>query len=274
MAVSPDSGRRYWAGVFIKGPDRTGGVGQARPRRSRRTTARRGPGSLPLDRRRHRAAGPDVWAALVRDRAPDRRRGVGELPRDEGDVPLDDLGPWPHVPVPRPGPRLGRQLERLEDGHRHALSRPSGPSRARTSRPSSRWRAKRGQAIRVAPTNRAWAVSASTNASTNPGAASGSKPVSHQTSVMRRTLSRRSARGSMRPTRSVPEQQRQDVVAPPTLGARHVDLPDVVEVVQRAQQLAIPHERIERPEERHAAAAGPGWRPSSRPPRASAGPPG
>lgn len=24
MAVSPDSGRRYWAGVFIKGPDRTG----------------------------------------------------------------------------------------------------------------------------------------------------------------------------------------------------------------------------------------------------------
>ena len=52
----------------------------------------------------------------------------------------------------------------------------------------------------------------------------------------------------------VPEPDRQDVIAPSTLRGRDVDLPDVVEPEQQAQQLAVPDERIERREERDA-----GW---------------
>ena len=95
---------------------------------------------------------------------------LGQLPGDEGDVRHHDLGSRPHVPVPRPCRGLGRQLERLADGHRHALRRPSGsepgphlapevamPSEARPGDP-------RG------PDDRAWAVSAATNASMKPAA--------------------------------------------------------------------------------------------------------
>jgi hypothetical protein len=43
----------------------------------------------------------------------------------------------------------------------------------------------------------------------------------------------------------VAEQDRQDVVAPASLRGRDVDLPDVVEVEQRAQQVAVPDQWIE-----------------------------
>src|SRR4249920_1662467 len=41
----------------------------------------------------------------------------------------------------------------------------------------------------------------------------------------------------------IPEPDRQDVVAPSTLRCRDIDLPDVIEAEQRAQQLAVPDER-------------------------------
>ncbi len=50
----------------------------------------------------------------------------------------------------------------------------------------------------------------------------------------------------------VPEPDRQHVIPPATLRSRDVDLPDVVEPEQRAQQLAVPDERIERGQERDA----------------------
>ena len=47
----------------------------------------------------------------------------------------------------------------------------------------------------------------------------------------------------------VAEQDRQDVVAPASLLLRDVDLPDVVEAVERAQEVAVPDVRVERGEE-------------------------
>ena len=60
LAISPDSGRRYWAGVFIKGPDRTGAWSQAVRPRQGGLQLHADPGHVPLDRRRHEAAGPHV----------------------------------------------------------------------------------------------------------------------------------------------------------------------------------------------------------------------
>jgi hypothetical protein len=50
----------------------------------------------------------------------------------------------------------------------------------------------------------------------------------------------------------VPVEHRQDVVAPATLRRRDVDLPLVVEAVERAEELPVPDERVERSEERDA----------------------
>ena len=47
------------------------------------------------------------------------------------------------------------------------------------------------------------------------------------------------------PDESVAEEHRQDVIAPPSFRRRDVHLPDIVEVVQRAQEGAIPDERIQ-----------------------------
>ena len=62
----------------------------------------------------------------------------------------------------------------------------------------------------------------------------------------------------------VAEQDRQDVVAPASLLLGDVDLPDVVEAVERAQEVAVPDVRIERGEEGDAGldAAGPADRQS------------
>ena len=51
---------------------------------------------------------------------------------------------------------------------------------------------------------------------------------------------------------AIAEVDRQDVVAPAPLDLRDVDLPEVVEAVERAEELAVPSERIERGEERRA----------------------
>ena len=51
------------------------------------------------------------------------------------------------------------------------------------------------------------------------------------------------------PDQPVAEQDRQHVVAPASLGLGDVDLPDVVEVPQSAEQLAVPDEGIERGQE-------------------------
>ena len=55
--------------------------------------------------------------------------------------------------------------------------------------------------------------------------------------------------------KAIAEEEWQDVVAPASFRGRHVDLPDVVEAVQRTQEVTVPHEWIERGEERDA------WRP-------------
>ena len=64
----------------------------------------------------------------------------------------------------------------------------------------------------------------------------------------------------------VPVQDRQDVVAPASLRLRDVDLPDVVEAVEGAQEVAVPDVRVERREEGDAGivAAGPPDRPVGR----------
>ena len=69
---------------------------------------------------------------------------------------------------------------------------------------------------------------------------------------------------------TVAEQDRQDVVPPATLRLRDVDLPDVVEVPEPAQQLAIPGQRIERRQERDAGPSRPGVDPSASSRRAAA----
>jgi hypothetical protein len=48
----------------------------------------------------------------------------------------------------------------------------------------------------------------------------------------------------------IAEQDRQHVPAPPPLGRRVEELPDVVELEQRAEEAAVPDQRIERREER------------------------
>ena len=50
----------------------------------------------------------------------------------------------------------------------------------------------------------------------------------------------------------VAEEERQHVVAPAAFRLGHVDLPDVVEAEQAAQQLAIPGQRVQRRQEGHA----------------------
>ena len=61
--------------------------------------------------------------------AADRRWRVGQLRRHEGHVTDRDMVPWSHLPVPRPRPRLGRQLGRLAD------DRPSRSEATRRAEP-------------------------------------------------------------------------------------------------------------------------------------------
>src|SRR5207248_6102961 len=49
---------------------------------------------------------------------------------------------------------------------------------------------------------------------------------------------------------TVAEEDRQDVPAPATFGRWYVQLPDVVEVEQAAEEIAVPHERVVRGDER------------------------
>src|SRR3990170_4822176 len=60
------------------------------------------------------------------------------------------------------------------------------------------------------------------------------------------------------PDEPVAEQDGQDVVAPASLRAGDVDLPDVVEAEAGTQEVAVPGERVERREERHAGWPAPG----------------
>src|SRR5882762_807623 len=61
------------------------------------------------------------------------------------------------------------------------------------------------------------------------------------------------------PNETIAEQDRQDVVAPATLRGWNVDLPDVVEAVEAAQEVAVPDQWIERGQKRD-----PGRRPAGR----------
>ena len=53
------------------------------------------------------------------------------------------------------------------------------------------------------------------------------------------------------PDEPVAEEEGQDVVPPAPLRGRDVHLPEVVEAEERAQQVAIPRQRVQRREERH-----------------------
>src|SRR5436190_9231448 len=53
------------------------------------------------------------------------------------------------------------------------------------------------------------------------------------------------------PDEAVPEEDREHVVAPPSLALGDVHLPDPVEVEERLEEAAVPHQRVERREERN-----------------------
>ena len=135
-----------------------------------------------------------------------------------------DLRGRPHLRIPRRRPRQGRQLGRLVDRLRRpaaaawarsssAADAATGPAptaahghlrRRLTSAPSARNRAVLGQVTRRTPPNARCASIAATNASTNPSAASGSKPSSHHAPRIRSVSAFRSIRGSIRPTNRSP----------------------------------------------------------------------
>ena len=60
LAVSPTTGRRYWAGVFLKGPDRTGAWSKLGTVSKHTVSSTKIEGDHPLVRRRHQAPGPDL----------------------------------------------------------------------------------------------------------------------------------------------------------------------------------------------------------------------
>ena len=109
-----------------------------------------------------------------------------------------------------------------------------------------RSRAVRGQATRRMPANARWASSASASAAMKPSSASGSKPSSHHAPSDPQRAGRAVDPRLDPADEAIAVQDRQDVVAPAALGLRDVDLPDVVEVEARPQELAVPGERVER----------------------------
>ena len=177
MAVSPRSGKRYWAGGLIKGPDLHWRLDQAVHTCRSRPELHADQGHLPLDRLRHRAPGPDVGAAALRGPAPGGRRGLGELRNHHRHVHVDILGAGPRLSssgcAPWIGPATGVAGRPSPSGSEPAL----GPSRALTCDPApddARRVARRCVSRRrIAPGR----LSASTNASMNPCGRSGSKPV-------------------------------------------------------------------------------------------------
>ena len=153
--------------------------------------------------------------------------------------------------------RLGRLKAMLETGPRdRGLSHDTPqPRRGRSSLARSRWRAVRGRTTRPIPANRWWATSASARASTKPGASSGIE-AGLPPHVEHAHGARLAVDARLDPAdEPVAEQERQDVVAPAPLLLRDVDLPDVVEAVQPAEEVAVPDERVERGEQRHAGQA-------------------
>ncbi len=132
------TGKRYYAGVFVKEPDETGAtrtlpddqqdVAQPPPR----------PGHDPLGGLRRAPPGAHLRPPLLRGPAPLRRRGVGNVGHDHRDQQDRDLATTVRPAGPGPGPRQGRQLGSLE-GHPHqSLIRPAGPRRSRIARTSNR----------------------------------------------------------------------------------------------------------------------------------------
>ena len=99
-------------------------------------------------------------------------------------------------------------------------------------------------------------------ASTKPSARRGTKPSSHQrSSTCTRPLSR-SIRGSILPTKRSPKQYRQHVPAPAAPGRRGEELPDVLEAEEGSEEWTVPHQGVERRQERDRA-SGSGGRCSS-----------
>ena len=73
-------------------------------------------------------------------------------------------------------------------------------------------------------------------------------------------------RGSIRPTKRSREEHRQHVPAPTPLGWWDEELPDVVELEERPEQAAVPHQRVERRQERDGRRRLAGAPPAARPP--------
>ena len=120
----------------------------------------------------------------------------------------------------------------------------------RTATPSGRWRAPAGSSIRSRSPKSRCTMSAAARAATNPSWPRGSNPGSHQIPATRsvRPVARSGAR--IRPT-PVAVEERQDVVAPASLGLRDVEPPDVVESEEAPQEVAVPAQRVEGRDERH-----------------------
>ena len=137
LAIS-SSGKRYWAGVYLKGPDRTGAwtkmvsVVKTNLDRTYLRISLRWSGS---DTRLQ------VLTSGLRYYQVQRRRNGGYW-YDYGTTTGDPDGPevvsQQHLRAPHPGPRQGRQLGRLGRDHDQDLTRPPGARRSRTAAPTAR----------------------------------------------------------------------------------------------------------------------------------------
>lgn len=147
MAISPTTGKRYWAGVFLKEPDRTAAwsrVGTVSKTILDQTYARvtvRWSGGW-----RHAPPGPDHRAALLPGAEASRRRNVAGLRNHHEHVVDAQVESRPPLRRSAPSTRQGRQLGHLAADHDHSLT---DPSPSVVTRPQSA--GARDQSARKAP---------------------------------------------------------------------------------------------------------------------------
>ena len=123
-AMNPDNQRRYWTGVFLKGPDRTAPVAQFEGV-SKSSSGGYIASQDPLVRRRPPPAGPDLRSPLLPGPASRRGRHVEVLELHDRDVQDGPLLPGHGQGVPRPLQGQGRQLEQLGYPQRQPLTQVS-----------------------------------------------------------------------------------------------------------------------------------------------------
>ena len=208
-AMNPDNQRRYWTGVFLKGPDRTAPVAQFEG-----VSKSSSGGYIAI---KIRWSGADrrlqVLTSGLRYFQVQRRAEGGTWKSwnyTTGDVqdgpllPGTRTGSSASAPGTRPATGATGTPSASASDAGQPLTRPPRPSSFDTAPTTGRCRAFRGSTIRSTPPNSACARRAAAKAGTNAGSASGSKPSSNHSPTTRSTPSRRSIRGSIRPTSRSP----------------------------------------------------------------------